>query len=240
MEFFTKKIFDRKIDDSVHLQFQKFSRGEFGNRAMVRIKNSAGKYTISTTSEYAKELIMTMAEKLGDKKTQVNGAIISALDLQGFKYEERKMAMGVRKYMINREMDGNEILNMCNSVQRAFFGLSFNVGEEELKIKDKSPKSAKGSGSSKKDDADLKIDFCKIKTNNKKLVEELIFDSEVGNFKKIEIKYDFIIKDIVIPPELKNEKDFAKVREGAHRKGIIIKQMDVDGKKIKKEIEFEA
>jgi hypothetical protein len=240
MEFFTKKIFDGKIDDSVHLQFQKFSRGEFGNRAMVRIKKSTGKYTISTTSEYAKELIMTMAEKLGDKKTQVNGAIISALDLQGFKYEERKMAMGVRKYMINREMSGNEILSMCNSVQRAFFGLSFNVGEEELKIKDKSPKSAKGSGSSKKEDADLKIDFCKLKTNDKKLVEELIFDSEAGNFKKVEIKYDFIIKDIVIPGELKNEKDFAKVREGAHRKGIIIKQIDVDGKKVKKEVDFEA
>jgi len=240
MEFFTKKIFDEKMDDSVHIQFQKFSRGEFRNRAMVRIKNSAGKYIISTTSEYAKELIMTLAEKLGDKKTQVNGAVISALDLAGFKYEERKMAMGVRKYMINREMSGNEILNMCNSIQKAFFGLSFNVDEEELKIKDKSPKSAKGAGSSKKEDADLKIDFCKIKTNDKKLVDELIADNEVKDFKKLEIKYDFIIKDIVIPSELKDEKDFAKVREGAHRKGIILKQMDVDGKKTKKEIEFEA
>ena len=240
MDCFIKKIFDGKNDELVHLQFQKFSRGEFKNRAMIKVKESGGKFIIATTAEYAKELARAMGEKLGNNKTHVTGALISALDLQGFKYEERKMAMGVRKYMINREMSGNEIVELCDNVIKAFIGLSFNVGEDELKIKDKSPKSAKGAGSAKKEDAELKIDFCKLKTTDRKLVEGLVFDSEAMGAKKLEVYHDFVINEIVVPTELKNEEDFAIIREKALRKGKIIRYLDADGKKTKKEIEFEA
>jgi hypothetical protein len=240
MEFFIKKIFEGEKDDWIHVQFQKFSRGEFKNRAMIRVKNSNGKLTIDTTSEYARELVKSFGEKLGNGKTQVTGALVSALDLQGFKYEDKKMAMGVRKYLINREMTGKEIVEMCDKLNKVFFGLSFNVGEEELKIKDKSPKSAKGASSSKKEDEDLKIDFCRIKTNDKSILEKLVFEKEAQGAKRIEVKHDFIITDIVIPNELKNEKDFAIVREKALRKGKIIRYADIDGKVIKKEIDFEG
>ena len=240
MDCFIKKIFDSKVDELVHLQFQKFSRGEFKDRAMIKVKESAGKFTVDTTSEYARELARALGEKLGNNKTHVTGALISALDLQGFKYEERKMAMGVRKYMINREMSGKEIVDLCDNVLKAFIGLSFKVGEDELKIKDKSPKSAKGASSAKKEDADLKIDFCKLKTTDKKLVEGLVFDKEAIGAKKVLIKHDFIINDIVVPTDLKGEKDFAVIREKALRKGKIIRYLDLDGSKTKKEIEFSA
>jgi hypothetical protein len=145
--------------------------------------------------------------------------------------------MGVRKYMINRDMTGDELVYICDNVLKAFIGLSFCVGDDELKIKDKSPKSAKGAGSSSKEDAELKIDFCKIKTKDKKLVDDLIFDSEAKNAKKIEIVHDFIIDNIIFPP---GEKDFSKIRELAKRKGKIIRKIKVDEKEYKKEIEFEA
>jgi hypothetical protein len=240
MDCFIKKIFDGKVDDYVHTQFQKFSRGEFTNKAMVRVKESSGKFTIGTTAEYARELVRIMGEKLGDKKTLVTGALVSALDLQGFKYEEKKMAMGVRKYMVNREMSGKELIELCDSFPKAFIGLSFKVGEEELNIQAKSPKSAKGASSNKKEDADLKIDFCKIKTTDRKIVENLVFDNEVKTFKKVEIIHSFVITDIVIPDHLKNEKDFAVVREGAHRKGKIIRTLNIDGNSVKKEKDFQA
>jgi hypothetical protein len=241
MDFFIKKIFEEKIDEHVHNQFQKFSRGEFPKRAMFKIKTGAGKYIIDTTSEYARELIRFMAERLGHNKTLVQGALVTAIDMDGkFKYEEKKMAMGVRKYVINREMAGNEIIDLCDNVPKAFFGLSFKVGDEELKIKDKSPKSAKGASGSKGEDEELKIDFCKLKTTDKKIVENLLFDSEIQDFKKAEVRHDFIITDIIIPAELKNEKDFANVRDVAKRKGKILRIINVDGKIIKKETEFEA
>jgi len=240
MDLFIKKIFENKKDDElVHFQFVKFSKGEFPQRAMIRAKNSGGKYTISTTSEYAKEIIMSLAEKLGDKTTTVSGAIISALDLEGFEYDERKMAMGVRKYMIyEKEMTGNKIIELCNKLQKAFFALSFITDKTDLKIKPKSPKSAKGASSTKKEGAKAKINFIKIKTTDNELVNDLIFDDEAKDFKKIEIKHDFIINEIVMPET--EEKDFAKIRELAKRKGKIIRYLDIDGKMINKEADFEA
>ena len=239
MDSFIKKIFGgQKADESVHSQFTKFSRGEFPNRAMIRARNSSGKYTVSTTSEYAKDIILSLAEKLGSKISSVSGAIISALDLNGFEYDEKKMAMGVRKYMIyNKEMTGNEIIELCNKLEKAFFAISFSTEDTTLEITPKSPKSAKGVGSQKKENEKLKIDFIKIKTTDKDLIDNLIFDDEAKDFKKIEIKHDFKITGIVIP---QGEKDFAKLRELAKRKGKIIRELDIDGKCMKKEKEFEA
>ena len=169
MDSFIKKIFQGKeSDELVHSQFTKFSKGEFPDRAMIRARNTKGRYTISTTSEYTKEIIMTLAEKLGDKPTKVTGAIISALDLEGFEYDERKMAMGVRKYMIyDKEMTGNEIIDLCNKIEKAFFGLSFDLDDEnKLQTKSKSPKSAKGAGSNKNPENKAKINFCKLMKND--------------------------------------------------------------------------
>lgn len=241
MDNFIKKIFDKKIDDWVHVQFQKFSRGEFNDKALVRAKFSAGKYSIDTTAEYARELVKMFAEKLGDKSTHVTGALVSALELSDFKYESKSSAMGVRKYNIDRDMTGKELVNLCDSINKAFFGLSFKVGDEELKIRAKSPKSAKGASSAKKEDADLKIDFCKIKTTDKNVLLNLLFDNDIpGTWKKIEVRHNFLINEIVIPPELKGEKDFAVVREKSLRKGKIQRSLNIDGNVIKKECEFSA
>jgi len=240
MDNFIKKIFEgQEMDELVHSQFTKFSKGEFPDRSMIRAKNSKGKYTITTTAEYAKDMIITFAEKLGDKMTTVSGAIISALDLEGFEYDERKMAMGVRKYMIyDKEMSGTQIIDICNKIEKAFFALSFNLDEDtSLVIKPKSPKSAKGASSSKNPDKKAKIDFIKIKTTDKTLVDNLIFDDEAKDFKKIEIKHDITITDIIMP---EGEKDFAKIREMAKRKGKIIRKLDIDGSEKVKEVDFEA
>jgi hypothetical protein len=237
MDSFIKKIFeDKEKDELVHSQFVKFSKGEFPDRAMIRGKNSNNKYTISTTSEYAKELILSLAEKLGDKPTQVTGAIISALDLEGFDYKEKKMAMGVRKYMIEKEMTGNEIIQLCNKIDKAFFALSFSTPNTELIIKPKSPKSAKGASSQKNPDKKAKIDFIKIKTTDKEIISTLLLENEL-TFKNIEIKHDIQITDIIFPKE---EKDFAKIRELAKRKGKIIRKTNIDGKEDVKEVGFEA
>jgi hypothetical protein len=239
MDNFIKKIFEGgESDELVHSQFIKFSKGEFPDRAMIRAKNSSGKYTISTTSEYSKDLIMILAEKLGERIVNVTGAIISTLDLEGqFDYKERKMAMGVKRYMIEKEMSGNEIIELCNKVEKAFFALSFSVDNTDLKIAVKSPKSAKGASSQKKEGKKLKIDFIKIKTSDKDLVNNLIFDDEARDFKKIEIKHTFLIEKIVLP---ENEKDFAKIREMAKRAGKIIRELDIDGSLVKKEKDFIA
>ena len=241
MDCYIKKIFENnyKDDPLVHSQFVKFSRGEFFGRSMIKARVSKGNWTIETTSEYAKDLILTLAEKLGSEKTTVSGAIISMFDLEGFEYDERKMAMGARKYMLyDKEMTGDEIINICNKTQNAFFALSFCVGDTELSIKTKSPKSAKGSSSQKNQNKKPKINFIKLKTNDKEIVDNLIFEDDAKDFKKILIQHTIIVDEIKMPET--TETDFAKIREMALRGGKIIRNVVVDNLDYSMEVDFEA
>lgn len=234
---FIKKIFDEKKDELIHLQFQKFSKGEFTNRALIRAKYSAGKYTINTSAEFANELVRMAAEKLGENKTKVTGAIVSTNDLKDkLDYKEIKQFQGVKRYLIDKEMSGNEIIKLLDEFPKTFFALTFNVGEDtKLKIKAKAPKSGKPG---KEKDGGPKADFCSLKTTDKEIGQSFVF--EKPNFKNAEINHTFYIEQIVIPDELKTSKDFAKIREESFRKGKIVRKATIDEEDRTQEFEFQA
>ena len=236
---FIKEIFEGKSSDDMHSQFQKFSRGEFRDRALVRVKKQGNnKFSINTGHEFANGLVKIVAEKLGNEKTNVTGAIISTLDLkEHISFKNIKQFQGVKRYLIDQEMSGTEIVKLVNDFNKAFFALSFKSEKDEilLKIKPKAPKSGKPSS---KNDEGPKIDFCSLKTKDKKIVESFVF--EKTDFEEATINHVFLIKEIVVPKELKNEKDFAKIREMAKRKGTILRTAIIDGKEIKTEKDFEA
>ncbi len=235
MDFFIKKIFENKIDELVHQQFQKFSRGEFCDRAKIHAKISNKLFKINCDPEYANELVRYLAIKLKDKKTLVKGVIISTKDLTGkLLFKDKKQFMGIKKYVIEKEMSGDEILNLCDAFPNAFIGFSFKTANSELKIKPKAPKSAKPKS---KDSKNKPINFCKLKTTDKELFSKLIFEKGLDFSKEIEINHDFVIKEIIFP---KDEKDFAKIRELAKRKGEIIRKIEIDGKTLEKIHPFEA
>jgi hypothetical protein len=234
---FIKKVSDKIFDESVHMQFQKFSKGEFKNRAIIRAKFSGGKYTINTSAEFANDLVRDAAEKLGSKKTKIEGAIISTLDLKkDLEFKEIKQFQGVKKYVIESEMSGSEIIAILNKFPKAFFALTFDAGNETtLKIKAKAPKS--GKPGTKGEEAP-KPDFCKLITKDKKLAESFIF--EVSEFKDASIVHDFFIDKIEIPAELKNSEDFLLIREKSKRIGKILRKSVIDEKRNEKELELRA
>jgi hypothetical protein len=240
---FIKKVHEKKFDNSVHLQFQKFSKGEFKNRALIKAKVSAGKYTINAGPEFSNELIKEVAEKVGSAKTKVTGAIISTQNLkEAPEFKELladakiKQFQGVKKYLIEKEMSGKEILNFIEKNPKAFFAFSFSASDGTiLKVKPKAPKSGKPAS---KGNESPNPDFCKLVTSDSSLAKSFIFEKE--SFKQAEVIHDFFIKDIVIPTELKNEKDFAKIREMSRRKGVILRKAKIDEKEVKTELEFEA
>jgi hypothetical protein len=227
-----KKIFDGKIDDMVHLQFQKFSKGEFKNRALINAKKSGKNYTINAGAEFANELVKTMAERLGNEKTKITGCLISTRDLKGeLDFKEIKQFQGVKKYFIDVEMSGRELLSLLEKYPQSFFALSFKAGEDELKIKPKAPKTSKPKN---KDEAP-KADFCKLKTTDINIARDFIF--ERPDFKVAEIRHSFLINDLIMPKE---EKDFSKVREMTKRKGKILREGKIDDVPIKSEKDFAA
>ena len=233
---FIKKIAYNQIDESVHLQFQKFSKGEFINRAVIKAKQSKGKYTINTSSEFANDFVKIVAEKLKESKLKVTGAIVSTNDLTGrLECINKKQFQGVKRYLIDSEMTGNEILNLLSEFPKSFFALSFSSEDSKLKIKPKAPKSGKPGS---KGGEPPKPNFCKLVTMDSEVGKSFIFESP--NFQEAWINHTFVIEDIVIPEELKGSEDFAKVREESKRKGKIIRKATIDGKETTKEIEFAA
>lgn len=235
---FIKKAIDKRADNSVHLQFQKFSKGEFSDRAVINAKRSGDKYTINTTAEFANDLVRVAAKKLDGNRAKIQGAIISTADLKKeIEFKEIKQFQGVKKYVIESEMNGEEILNLMNKFPAAFFALSFDAPKDEtsLKIKAKAPKSGKPAN---KSDESPKADFCKLITKDKELAGSFVFENPF--FKKAEITHKFLIDKIVIPEELKNEKDFAKIRELSKRAGKILRKGIIDGKPFENAFDFEA
>jgi len=233
---FIKKIVDKKIDNSVHLQFQKFSKGEFKERALIFAKKVKDKFTINTSAEFGNEFVKTLAEKLGKRKAQVTGSIISTSDLKGeMDFKKVSQFQGVKNYSIEQEMSGEEILRLLNKFPKNFFGLSFSFDKYTLKVKPKAPKSGKPSS---KGDKNTKPDFCKLITEDSEIAKSLIF--EKPDFKEAEIKHDFLIESINAPANLKGSEDYAKIREESTRKGKIIRYSKIDGISMKKEYDFEA
>jgi len=243
MDSFIKKIFDingkKECDNLAHGQFQKFSRGEFRDKAVILYSKGKDKTTLSTSYEYANEFVRALAEQLGGSKTKVTGVIVSTRDLTGqINFTNKKQFAGVKQYVIDYEMSGDEIINLCNKFPTAFFALSMVVGNSELKTKPKAPIS--GKPSTKGADAPIKADFCKFYTTDKNLIGSFVFDSEILDnnlVKKAEIKHVFSITDIEIP---KGETDPLKMRELAKRKGKIIRTVTIDGKVTQKEANFTA
>ena len=161
---FIKKIFDKKIDSLVHAQFQKFSKGEFRDRALVKVKHVGNKYTIYTTAEFGNEFVRCIAKKLGENRVSVTGAVISTSDLtEDLEFKEKKQFQGVKKYIIENEMSGNEIIGLLEKFPKAFFAFSFESEDSKLKIKPKAPKSGKPKSKKGKKS---KPNFCKLITTD--------------------------------------------------------------------------
>lgn len=237
MDCFIKKIFDNNTDDFVHVQFQKFSKGTFGDKALIKGSKSAKGFSLVTGSEYGNELVRAMAEKLGKNKAKINGPIISTQKLKENPIFQNLLAevsvkqfAGVKQHILDTELTGDEILKYLNAAPDAFFALSFNVGDSELKIKPKTPKSAKPSTSEKP----ATPNFCKLKTGDENLVNRFIIEK---GWKKIEANHTFVITDIILPSGV---SDLAEIRKKAKRKGKIIRKALIDGKEVVKEKDFIA
>ena len=228
------KIFSNQIDEEVHNEFVKFSRGVFENRYLIEGKKQSDRWSIKTSSEFANFFVKKGLEK-ANGKIKITGAIISTLDLSrdiDFEIRGNKGYMGIKQLLIDSEIEAKNILNLMNKQPKVFYALSFSLPGYELKIKAKAPKSGKPSN---KGDDGPKADFCSLKTNDKNVVENLFFD--FPDFKEIAIRHTLKINDIEIP---KNEKDPVKMRELAKRKGIIERIVKIDEKQEIREKDFVA
>jgi len=232
---FIKKIFENKTDEKVHNQFTRFGKGTFEDKALLDINIQAKKVKIKTSHEFTNELVGFLANTIEDK-THVKGIIFSTRNLtdeSNIEFQEIKTTMGVKKHIVNSELTKEQILEAIEKFPHASINFTFKTDKGELKIKEKAPKA----GKAKKGEDKPKADYCVFTTEDKSITEDYAFDIKEP-FKKAFKSHNYIIEDIEIPDEYKN--DFALARLNGIRKGKLIRKLDIDGKETTKETNFEV
>ena len=227
---FIKEVFSGKNDDAVHRQFIRFGKGEYKKRALLRLWKTKN-VKIKGSFEFANDFVLFVA---GLGEVIFNGNIWSKEQIPGLQGVKKE---GKIVYNVSN-LTSNQIKKIAPLVY--YFLLNADGNGIRLRIKSKLPKPGKSEG---------KIDgkFCQLE------LDEKYYNAVKGDFfwdlpdgKKISAEHVFVIKEIIIPKEGARpglatlEKDYEKIREMAKRKGKILRIVDVDGKEVRKETEFEA
>jgi len=228
-----KKIFNGIFDDDVHVAFLRFGRGEYKDKYLIEGKKQAKKWAIKAGAEYANSLVKLCLNKI-DEPVEIKGVIVSTLDLRDeINFDVKKVSnfQGVRKHVIDSEINPNEILGLIDKYPKAFFALSFKGNGFVLKIKPKAPKAEK----KPKDGEEISIDFCSLKTEDKKDIDELFFGIE--DFNEVFISHIINVNDIIYPSNMDELKP-TEIRELAKRKGVVKRVAKVGGVEKISEAEF--
>ena len=225
---FVKKIFqggDEAKDESVHKQFIRFGKGNYGRRAIIGFWKTKN-LKIKSSFEFANDFVLFIARLENSSKVVFEGIILSKDEIQDLKGEKKS-----GKWVHNvKNFTSSQVREIAD---KAYYFLLNADGEGvKLRIKGKLPKPGK---------SENKIDdkFCQLELDEKyyKAVKEDFF-WDLPECKKASVEHKFIITEIVMPKT--KEKDFAKIREMAKRKGRIIRIANIDGNDVKSEKEFEA
>jgi len=222
MTYSIKKIFQNKIDNLLHLQFVRFSRGIFENRAIVNISRN-GKIKISGTYDVASDIALFAAFLA--KRINFSGILISREEIMEFKGEKKR---GLFVYELNQSITYEQL----EKISKNAFAMLFDCSEEGISLKTKktlpkpSPKSA-GKVKDKFCVAQLDIKFWPL------VKEEFLFDLPEGKKYYISNKYE--INELILP---ENEKDSEKLRLLTKRKGKVTRKSIVDSKEIIQEKSF--
>ncbi|MEM4605973.1 MAG: hypothetical protein QW103_03000, partial [Candidatus Pacearchaeota archaeon] len=173
-----------------------------------------------------------------NSEIKIKGIIVSTLNLEIDFSKDKKNFMGIKKYIIDKNINSKEILDFMNKNPKVFFALSFSFPDYELKIKPKMPKSPKPSTKISENDESLSPNFCSLKTNKKEIIKEILFDIE-GNFKEVFLEHVLKIEDIIYPGGFQKMKP-EEIREKSKRKGRLIRKLIIDGEEKISEASFLA
>jgi hypothetical protein len=229
---FIKDIFSGKYsEEEVHNEFIKFSRGDFKSKYLITGKKQKDRWVIKTGPEFVNAIVKLCLDK-APENIEMNGVIVSTMKIDAPFIKGVKQFMGIKQHQVSGMMNKKNLLEMMQKNPRVFYALSFKTDDCELKIKAKAPKSAKPSTSG---DKEKPADFVSLKTGNKDIINELFFD--YPDFNEISIRHTVKITDIVYPQNMAKMKP-EEVRENSKRKGVLVRDAEVDGLKKSSEAGF--
>ena len=233
MRCFIKSVWEGKGEEA-HPYFVRFGKGRYENRAVLNLQKTT-KIKLRGSFEWANDFVEMVSEFGGGK---VSGEVLSKEDISDFfrknnlkgNSEAKKGGLFYKNNLPEQNLSMDvlkELVEVSYVTLLDITGVGFVV-----KVKKKLPKP----GKSKEGKIDSK--FCQLEADLRywPAIKEAFMLPEC---KKAKMSHEFIIEEIIIPEESK-EEDFAKIREVAKRKGKIIRKVEADKKESREEKEFVA
>ncbi len=225
-----KNIFNKKIDDWTHNKFIRYSLGEFTKELFV-IKITGKNITVQSGAEYL-DSMWDLFSKLIKSDVELKGVIVSKADivkdLEDFGIEIKKKVG--KKYTIETKLDAKKFKEFIEKFNQYALLLKLKSDVYILNVKKSLPKPGKVL------EKFLTAKFAK--DDLKFLTDEFLFDTKVDKFKKVEIKHTYVIENIDVPKQYENDPAMARLK--AIRIGKIIREINLDGKITKSEIQMKV
>lgn len=227
---FMRKIYEKNVDEKVHQKFVRYSTGEFEKEEFM-IKKGSSFVQIKAGFEYLDVMFDIIAQCVKED-VSLNGIIVTKNkiinELNEFGIEPKKVTG--KKYTIEETMGKEKFKEFVDKFNSCSLLIKLKSGKYSISVKKSIPKPGKILEKFVTAKFDLKdLDLIK---------KEFLFDIKVDNFKDISIKHTYIIDEIIIPDEFKNNPEQARLN--AKRKGRIMRNIDIDGKTEEREMELLA
>ncbi len=234
MSFAINQISRGIFDEEVHNEFIKFSRGIFEHKYIIEAKKQKNLWSIKSNSDLANFFVKSCLEKLSSP-VHIKGAVITSIDIKShasFPISDVKQFRGIKQFFVDSVIDPEKLRSLIDRFPKAFYALSFSDSSFNLKIKPKAPKSAKPETNKNKES---RANFCSLKTSDQWIIHELFFDT--SDFNTAKADHTIKINEVILPF---GEKDPTKIRELAKKKGVITRNININGKETIKEYPFEV
>lgn len=224
---YIKDIFENKVTQHAHQKFIRYSKGNFVG-PLLKVKFSKTNVKLSASFHYIDELLLMLAEVLGDRVVHINGFLVWNSDLSsdlakvGIKYSKVTKSRGIFKYVIDNDVNIKHFIETFND-----YNLLINVKVDDISFVTKS--------SFPKPNKEFSHDFCKITfpaNYANIIIEEFAFEVKEKNIKEFEVKHEIIITDIKIP----QANTFDEARRLAKRIGTLKRTIIVNGEEKKPEL----
>lgn len=225
---FLKKIKEKNFDEEVHHRFTRYGKGEY-ERLYFTITKGKDNFKVKSSFDFANSFVGMISDNMKED-SEVSGKIIANWDfkdelgIEPTKYSKRgKLYTAELKSVTLNPKQLKELYEKFK-----YHALLLSIKSEHFKLTTK--------GNLPKPGGQIKENFCSA-TLPLSLLEEFLFDTK-QDFKEAKIKHRILIEELEIPQEYSN--NFEQARFHARKKGKIIRELELDGKKETKELELNA
>jgi len=237
---FIKSIFlGKDLTEDIHKKFIKYGRGEFTGPSIEIKKVGKDEIKVRGSIDYVTLIGKIVTSINLENSFSFSGKIILKVkEMEDLLNEELKKANieikkfkkdGFFTYEVNGSCNGKELYPLYDKFVNEYLLIDLNLmGKQILKTKKKLPKP----GSVDENFFSAILNTLAIQD----LIREVAFDINNKNFSELKIFHRYVIEELIIPEEYKN--NFKEARIHAKRKGKILRVIDVDGVKEEKEMEM--